>query len=281
MKRNRMARDHTRVKAVWQMAAVLTCGLLYSTPALAGLVQDKAEGRLVQGSAGMMFGAKVTTWARLAADGSVLAAGANVPMSLIENVPDMPAGMDAMTGPPPGYKPFALDFPAAVKATTFLDHVDLGWVPAGHPPVYMLPHFDLHFFTISARDVEAIDCKDLTQASPPLLAPGYVPAVPPNQQAADICVPFMGFHSLPLEDMAPGMKFEKTMIAVYYSGRLNAIEPMVTRETLMKKQSFSLPVPAVESIGKVTRYPTKFEAVFDKAANSYALIFSNFVMKRR
>lgn len=281
MKHIRTTNDHTQVKIVWKVAMALSCGLLCGVPAFAASAQGKVQGQLVQGSSGTMFGAEVTTWARLAADGSVLTAGATLPMALIENVPSTPAGIDAMKAPPPGYKPFALDFPAAVKATTFLNHVDLGWVPDGHPPVYMLPHFDLHFFTISAQEVEDIDCKNLTQASASLIAPGYIPAVPPNQQPADVCVPFMGFHSLPMGDLAPSMKFEKTMLAVYYSGQVSAIEPMVTRDTLMKKQSFSLPVPALATVGKATRYPTKFEAVFDKAANAYQLMFSNFVTKRR
>ena len=238
-------------------------------------------GQLVQGSSGTMFGASVTTWARLAPDGTVLSTGATLPMALIEYAPAMPKGMAPMTGPPAGYVPFALDFPAAVKATTFLDHVDVGWVAGGHPPVYLVPHFDLHFFTVSAQAVQAIDCKDLSQAAPAQLAPHYTPAVPPDAKPADICVPFMGFHSLPMTDLAPGMKFDKTMLAVYYAGQLNAIEPMVTRDTLMKKQSFALPVPALAMVGKATRFPTHFEAVFDPASDAYQLTFSAFVKKAR
>ena len=238
-------------------------------------------GQLVQGSSGTMFGATVTTWARLASDGTVLSAGATLPMALIEHAPAMPEGTAPMAGPPAGYVPFAVDFPEAVKATTFLDHVDVGWVAGGHPPVYMVPHFDLHFFTLSAKAVQAIDCKDLSQASPAQIAPHYVPAVPPNAKPDQVCVPFMGFHSLPMTDLAPGMKFKKTMLAVYYAGQLNAIEPMITRDTLMEKQSFSLPLPALAMVGKATRFPTHFEAVFDPASDAYQLTFSAFVKKAR
>lgn len=235
-------------------------------------------GKLVRGASGTLFGARVSTWARLAPDGSVIAAGATLPLALVEHVPAAKPGMAEMSGPPPGYKPFALNFPAAVRATTFLDHVDVGWVMAGHPPVYLVPHFDMHFFTISRKAVEAIDCKDMTQSDPAQTAPGYVPPIPPNMKAADVCVPFMGFHSLPATDLAPGKTFEKTMIAVYYGGKLDAIEPMVTQKTLFKRESFSLPVPALPVIGKATRFPTKFEAVYDKAADAYQLTFSNFVV---
>ena len=91
----------------------------------------------------------------------------------------------------------------------------------------------------------------------------------------------MGFHSLPMTDLAPGMKFDKTMLTVYYAGHLNAIEPMVTRDTLMKKQSFALPVPVLAMVGKATRFPTHFEAVFDPASDAYQLTFSAFVKKAR
>ena len=236
-------------------------------------------GQLVQGNSGTMFGATVTTWARMAPDGTVLSAGATLPMALIENAPAMPGGMAPMAGPPSGSVPFAVDFPAAVKATTFLDHVDVGWIAGGHPPVYLVPHFDLHFFTVSAQAVQVIDCKDLSQASLAQLAPHYLPAVPPDAQPAEVCRPFMGFHSLPMTDLVPGMKFDKTMLAVYYAGQLNAIEPMITRATLMKKQSFSLPMPALAMVGKATRFPTRFEAVFDPASDAYQLTFSAFVRK--
>lgn len=277
---NTAHRTGRRLNGRFIAVSLLSLGLLAATPAHG----QTGPGQLVMGESATMFGAKVTTWARLAPDGSVLAAGATLPLALVEAAPaaekGMP-GMSSMGGPPADAKPFALNFPAQVKATTFLDHVDLGWVPGGHPPVYLVPHFDLHFFTISKQAVEAIDCKNLAQSDPALLAPGYVPPVPPNTPPAEVCVPFMGFHSLPAGDLAPGAKFDKTMIAVYYGGQLGAIEPMVTRATLLKKQSFSLPVPALPAVGKATRFPTKFEAVFDKAANAYQLTFSNFVTKPR
>ena len=267
-------------KAAQAGLALLSLFRLLSTSALA---QDEPS-KLVLGGSGTMFGAEVTTWARLAPDGTVLTAGATVPLALIERAPAAQrgaVGMTAMGAQPTVYTPFALDFPAAVRQTTFLDHLDLGWAPGGHPPVYLTPHFDIHFFTISRPAVAAIDCTNPVQASPAQLAPGYVPAMPPNQQPSDVCVPFMGFHSLPAADLAPGKTFDKTMLAVYYGGQLNAIEPMVTRETLLKKRSFRLPVPALPMIGQATRFPTAFEAVYNPDRNAYDLTFSNFVPMKR
>ncbi|WP_407542029.1 DUF5602 domain-containing protein (plasmid) [Deinococcus radiomollis] len=273
-----MHTTHT-VRSSGRSAVSLLLSLCLFSSALT--LAQTGPGQLVQGNSGTMFGATVTTWARLAPDGTVLSAGATLPMALIEHAPAMPEGMAPMAGPPAGYVPFAVDFPTAVKATTFLDHVDVGWIAGGHPPVYLVPHFDLHFFTVSAQAVQAIDCKDLSQASPAQLAPHYLPLVPPNAQPAEACRPFMGFHSLPMTDLAPGKKFDKTMLAVYYAGQLNAIEPMITRDTLMKKQSFSLPMPVLAMVGKATRFPTHFEAVFDPASDAYQLTFSAFVKKTR
>jgi hypothetical protein len=273
-----MRTTHTRrLSSRHAVSMLLSLGLLGGAFTSA----QSGTGQLVQGGSGTMFGATVTTWARLSPDGTVLSAGATLPMALIEHAPAMPEGMAPMAGPPAGYVPFAVDFPEAVKATTFLDHVDVGWVAGGHPPVYLVPHFDLHFFTVSAEAVQAIDCKDLSLASPAQLAPHYLPVVPPNAQPAEVCRPFMGFHSLPVTDLAPGMKFDKTMLAVYYAGQLNAIEPMITRDTLMKRQSFTLAMPALTMVGKATRFPTHFDAVFDPASDAYQLTFSAFVKKTR
>lgn len=247
------------------------------TALLAGtLAHGQSAQGTITGESGELFGAKVTTWAKLAADGAVQEVGVTIPVSLFEKAPAAPKGATAMGGPPPGYKPFALDFPEVVKKTTFLDHVDLGWVPTGHPPVYMVPHFDLHFFTVDKKAVEAIDCHDLTTPDPSSLPAGYVPPVPPNTKPDDVCVTLMGFHTLPVADVAPGAQFDKTMLAVYYGGKLDAIEPMITQATFLKKQSFTLPVPVLPAVGKATLFPTAFAATFDKAANAYNLVFSGF-----
>ena len=267
------------------MNTVLKIGAMGALASLAGIGvlaqnQNSSATRFVMGETGKIFGAPARSWAKLAGDGSVLEAGftlsydsvarATFPKADPNMKMDSPAAM-----PPPLVE---LNFPKEVQDTTFFDHLDVYWNPVGHPPVYGVPHFDMHFFTINKAAVASIDCKDLSQADPSLLAKGYVPTVPPNATPDKVCIPRMGFHSLPAGDLGlkPG-EFSKTMMAVYYGGKLNAIEPMISRDALLEKKSFSLNVPQLASLGRATRYPGKFEARFDAKASTYNLIFSDFV----
>ncbi len=55
------------------------------------------------------------------------------------------------------------------------------------------------------------------------------------------------------------------------------IEPMVTRERFLNKESFSIDIPVPEALGRATRYPTKFEALYDQSANVYRFVYTDFV----
>jgi len=226
-----------------------------------------------------LYGGTLTSDARLDAKGKVLEASVTVPMSVFQNAPTT---MD--TSKPMTMKADAvLEFPAIVRKTTFLNHLSMFWNPEGHEPLarYGVPHWDFHFFTLDAAQAAAIDCKNLAQGDPRAVAAGWLPPVPPNAPAGQFCVPLMGFHSEPVTEFkGPGVfldgKFEKVMIGGYYQGRYQFIEPMITTATLEKRRTFSLPVPLPSSIGQATLYPTRFQAIFEKSADAYKFVFSNF-----
>lgn len=176
----------------------------------------------------------------------------------------------------------SLNFPEVVKQTTFLDHMELYWEQFGHPPErYLTPHFDFHFFGVPEAQVRAVDCKNLTPPAMELTPQGYAPAVPPGANAAEFCVPMMGFHGLPMSEFSgpgqfkPGL-FDKVMIAGFYGGKYTFTEPMITREFLLTKQNFSFAVPRPEKVGRKTLYPKTFTATFDAKANAYNFVYSNF-----
>jgi hypothetical protein len=224
-----------------------------------------------------LFGGLTSSAAKLDANGNVLEASITLPMVMIENAPKT---MN-MTGPMRADA--VLEFPEVVRKTTFLNHAGIFWNPMGHEPTgrYAAPHWDFHFFGIEPKQAAAIDCSDLTLENPASIAKGWLPPVPPNAPAKNFCVPLMGFHSEPLTEFkTPGQfkdgLFDKVMLGGYYAGQFRFIEPMVTTELLLKKQSFSLPVPVPSSLGKTTSFPTKFEAIFDAGTNAYRLVFSEF-----
>ena len=227
---------------------------------------------LLQGESQTMNGANISTWAKVGADGQVTQAGLTMPLASIEN--------GSSTG---AHSMMQLNFPEAVQQTTFLNHIGLDWNPQGHPPAqrYGNPHFDMHFHGITKAAANAIDCSDLSQIDPANVPQGWLPPVPPGETAADHCVPTMGFHSVPeTEFVGPGQwqpgLFDKVMIVGSYKQQFIFLEPMVTRDLLLKKQNFTLPVPMPRNLGRTTRYPTKFEAVWDNAKNAYQFILSDF-----
>lgn len=249
---------------------------------VAGLALGQSgAGTIVMGQEKEVFGAKVATWARLDASGAVTEVGLTLPLAVVEkaSVPAAPpAGGEPAELPPEA----VLEFPEAVKKTTFFDNADLSWGPAGHPPErYMTPHWDMHFFSIPRAAVDKIDCKDLTPTPNDRVAAGWVPPVPPNAPPAELCVPQMGFHAVPTSEfespgtLKPGL-FDATTIATYYGGEANGVEPMITREKLLKRESFELPVPALPVVGRKTLFPTTFKATYDKATDSYSLAFGGF-----
>jgi Domain of unknown function (DUF5602) len=226
-----------------------------------------------------LFGGTLSSDAKLDAKGNVLEASVTVPMSVIQNAPTT---MD-MSQPMMRKADAVLEFPAVVRKTTFLNHLGLFWNPMGHEPLvrYGAPHWDFHFFTIEPAQAAAIDCKNLAQGDPKAVAPGWLPPVPPNVPAAQLCLPLMGFHSMPVTEFkAPGAlldgQFEKVMIGGYYQGRFQFIEPMITTALLEKRESFSLPIPVPANIGQATQYPTKFEAIYEEATDDYTFVFSAF-----
>jgi hypothetical protein len=67
------------------------------------------------------------------------------------------------------------------------------------------------------------------------------------------------------------------MILGYYGGRLTFLEPMVTREALLQKQSFSLNIPTPQVVGVSTRFPTRMNATWDEQRQAYDFVLTDFV----
>jgi hypothetical protein len=225
---------------------------------------------MVKGDCGAVHGADVCAWGETT-DGAVTSFGATIPIAAIDNAPD-----DAeMVWPPVAEATIAL--PEAVHTATGFQLVTVYWEPHGHPPgPYLTPHFDFHFYATPMSEISAIDCADATK--PAELPAGYeLPDVeiPGLGNLVGICVPLMGMHSLPGEQLKSETLFEKVMVVGYYHGAPNFVEPMLTREMLLKRQSFDLAVPEVPGRPASARYPMKFRADYDSTAQAYRFVFSD------
>lgn len=249
------------------LAAPLGGALLILLAAACGSRAPVVE--MVDGACSPVHGADVCTWGETT-NGAVTAFGATVPISAIENAPPDAA----MTFPPMAAATIAL--PASVAASTGFQTLTIFWEPHGHPPgPYLTPHFDFHFYSLSATEINAIDCSD---SSKPAQAPAAYAlpdvAIPGMGELVGLCIPMMGMHAVSAAELASEAVFEKTMVVGYYSGAPIFVEPMLTRATLMQRQGFTLEMPEVPGRPSTARYPMKFRADYDSTAQAYRFVFS-------
>ncbi len=253
-------------------AVGLTAGLVGLL--LAGL-PGCAGDRAVAGECRPVNGAEVCTWG-MESDGNLVEFGATVPLASIEN-----AQLDApMVFPPKSLADIPL--PDAVRAATGFDNLTIFWEAHGHPPgPYLVPHFDFHFNTASLAELAAIDCADT--AKPARLPTAYaLPdlTLPELGTLVGLCVPGMGMHAMPALELEATTPFGKTMVVGYYRQKPIYLEPMLAREELLQRRSFTVAVPDVPDRPATGRYPTHFRADWDSTAQSYRFVFSGLASAR-
>jgi hypothetical protein len=234
----------------------------------------EAQGvRVIWGEATVIDSARMVTWALVSPqENQILAVGATMSLTFFDNQPQE-------RGPGPAGAWASLDFPDVVRDTTFFNHLEIQSEPNGHvappgsvnPDRNRVPHFDFHFYAIPEEQVWAIPLR-----TPPL------PAVPADRLPAGYLQPGfsqlqMGRHSSPVWSLTDPNPLSTIMIAGYLpdGSQMHFLEPMISRDFLLGKQDFTLPVPMPQSFGREMLYPTTFEATFQ--GNAYSFVFSDFV----
>jgi hypothetical protein len=183
-----------------------------------------------------------------------------------------------MDGVPHGGHETLLAFPADVAAAPF-DHISLDWQPQGHEPdgVYTRPHFDVHFYMMTPAERDAITPTSPTFATESAVAPsatviptGYVPT--PDAFAR------MGVHWVDLTspEFTPA-GFSRTFIYGFWNGKMNFVEPMLTREFIesvktLPGQSATFAIPQPRVYEKAGYYPTLYGVRYDAAAQAYDIV---------
>jgi hypothetical protein len=246
------------------------CLVIALSTACAKEAPPPQEARTVEGECADVYGGQVCTWATIDATDRVTEFGATIPLATIEGAP---AEME-MAWPPLAQASLAL--PEAVRAATGMQHFTVNWEAGGHPPgPYLTPHFDFHFYSIPATERMAIDCTDTTK--PATLPVGYAledPEVPGLGVLVGTCVPQMGMHSLPADEMGSTEVFSATMVMGYYRGKPIFVEPMLARAKLLERASFELPMPTIEGAPADAVPPKGMVATYDAEANAYRIAFA-------
>lgn len=231
--------------------------------------------RVLWGESTNVDGARVATWALVSPhDEAIVAAGVTFSLKLAKDMPQEP-------GPGPAGAVASLDFPGAVQQATFFNHLEIQPEPHGHeappgsvnPDRNRVPHFDFHFYGVPEEQVWGIP-----DVRPPL------PAVPADRLPAGYTQPGrsvlqMGRHSSPRWSLTDPNPLTTIMIAGYLpdGSQMHFLEPMISQQTLLGRQDFTLPVPVPGELGRAssTLYPTSFNALFQ--GNAYSFVFSDFV----
>ncbi|MGD8698903.1 MAG: hypothetical protein PVJ43_06415 [Gemmatimonadales bacterium] len=250
-----------RLRYLGPMACVLALGFTTSADRIT----------TIDGDCGTVYGGKVCTWATTSGD-EVVEFGATVPIQAIEAAP---ADMEMVFPPVPVA---VIPLPVEVAERTGFNHLTIDWEPHGHPPaLFTVPHFDFHFYTVDPAAVSAVDCSD--SSKPAQLPAGYaLPdiTIPGLGELVGLCVPAMGMHAMPAEEVDRTEPFDASMIVGYYGGNVIFLEPMIAREKLLKAEGFSMQVPKVTTAAANVRWPSSFEAVYDESTRAYRFTFSGF-----
>jgi hypothetical protein len=170
----------------------------------------------------------------------------------------------------------------------------LDWNPLGHPPagVSDVPHFDFHFFLVPRAEVEAITRDDPSFAAKAdnlptgaYLPPLYAVSKPPGATPALVAVPGMGVHWQDL--LSPEYQrilgrpeayrpFTKTYVYVSWDGRMTALEPMITREYLLRRQNETVQVRQPAKYPEAGWYPGAYRIEYDDRTSEYRIALVDF-----
>jgi hypothetical protein len=230
--------------------------LLVSSVVLMSSCEKDPESKtnIFKGPETTVFGGKAWTWVEVDKQDKPLKVGISINKNVLNTVtsgtPDHGGGHSAENN-------FVLKFHPKADDVTPFKHVWLNWNPAGHPPanVYTLPHFDMHFYTVSSDERETyVDVAKL-DADP---AQGYVPA---NHLGVDP-IPQMGKHFVDLASPElGGQTFTQTFIFGSYDRNMIFWEPMITLDFLKKTPAFERSIPQPAKFQKSGYYPTKMRII--------------------
>ena len=228
------------------------------------------DDKIIVGDTAIIAGGEVSVWARVNGGNKVIWVGLTIPLSMVENMPapgSGPAGAVAV-----------LNFPPVVQATTYFNHFEIHSNLHGHhgagadPHRYVAPHFDFHFYGIPMAQVSSIPAGLFFAPVPANRLPaGYA-------QPEVFSVPQMGRHASTPAEIAATDHWLYSMHAGFLpnAGYMHFVEPMVTREMLLLRKNFSLPVPTPAVLGRATNYPTECVMLYDKDADAYHIVFKGF-----
>jgi hypothetical protein len=187
----------------------------------------------------------------------------------------------ALVGLPAAITEFVIALPAQATATPYT-HAVINWQPTGHPPMgmYMVPHFDVHFYSITQSERDAMTPADPQYATKLLRLPAG--ALAPTGYSADVMgIPRMGLHwGDPTSPEYSGQAFTSTFIYGSYDGKLIFAEPMLSKAYLESKPAADVkPVKQPGQYALSGYQPTSFTVSFDAVRKEYRIALTGLVLR--
>jgi hypothetical protein len=186
----------------------------------------------------------------------------------------------ALTGLPAGTAEYVFALPSQASATPY-KHAAINWQPVGHPPagVYTLPHFDIHFYTITDVERAAIVLGDAALAARMVRQPAaeFIPA----GYVAGMASVQMGMHwNDPSAPERQGQPFTKAFIYGSYDGAIIFGEPMITKAFLETKPARAeTPIKLPAQYSKSGYQPTSYTVSWDAVAKEYRIALTGLVSR--
>jgi hypothetical protein len=207
--------------------------------------KDKDDEKVLKGNVAQLYNGKAFTWAELKPDGT--------PAKLAISITDAALSSVPIDGNHNGHENHLVLSLHQQHGTAF-NHVLLDWNPSGHEgPMYMLPHFDFHYYFVTPAEVEATTDNDKMNKFPDA---AYLPA---GHIAPAPGVPKMGMHWLDptSPELGGGKTFTQTFIYGSYDSKVTFMEPMITKSFIDTISNFSRAIPQPAKFQRSGYYPTR------------------------
>lgn len=173
---------------------------------------------------------------------------------------------------------YELSLPSEASAYRY---VVLSWNPQGHAPAgtYDVPHFDFHFYTLSAAERQKITAvgEDLARVSrapsPEFMPDGYV--LEPTAPA-----PREGRHWIDSNSSEfQGLPFTQTFIYGTYDGEIVFAEPMLTKAFLETKPTVRESISLPSAYTQTAYYPTHYSVNYDSVQRTYTVSLDGLTLR--
>jgi hypothetical protein len=213
--------------------------------------KDPAEKGIYKGPVVQVHNGKAWTWVQIGNNNIPERLGITIDDAALASVP---------VGTEGGHNHennFVMAFHGKAGVSPF-KHVWLNWNPAGHEPenIYTLPHFDIHYYTVTSAEREAMVDPVKLEAKP---AADYIPA----NHIDGPGIPTMGKHWIDFTSPELGgqVPFTQTFILGSYDSKVVFYEPMITKAFLEQTPLFERPIPQPAKFKEAGYYPTKMRIV--------------------